>query len=54
MTGAELERAAAKAALARMKLEKAILEAQAEGASLRDIAQAVGLSHETVRRICAK
>jgi len=44
-------RAAAKAAAARSGLEAAIREAHAEGTSLRDIAKAAGMSHESVRKI---
>ncbi len=49
----EVERAAAKAAVSREALEAAMKQAHREGASLRDIAKAAGMSHETVRRICA-
>lgn len=47
----KVERAAAKAAVARRGLEDAIREAHASGASLRAIAQAAGVSHEQVRRV---
>lgn len=46
----KLQRAAAAQRAARSKLEEAIREAAAEGRSLRDIAKAVGWSHEQVRR----
>jgi hypothetical protein len=48
---ASVERAAAKAAVSREALEAAIRVAHAEGASLRAIATAAGVSHEQVRRI---
>jgi len=48
-----LERAAAKAAAARSELEHRVREAHAAGMSLRAIAQAAGVSHETVRRLVA-
>lgn len=47
----KLERAAAKAAVAREALETAIREARTSGMPLRTIARAVGLSHEQVRRL---
>jgi hypothetical protein len=50
----KVRRAAAKAAVSREALETAIREAHAEKVSLRDIAQAAGVSHEQVRRILAK
>ena len=50
-TSAKLKRAAAKAATARADLEATIRDARAEGMSLRTIADATGMSHETVRRI---
>ncbi len=49
----KVKRAAAEAAVSRETLEAAMQQAHREGASLRDIAKAAGLSHETVRRICA-
>ncbi len=49
----KVERAAAEAAVSRETLEAAMKQAHAEGASLRDVAKAAGMSHETVRRICA-
>ncbi len=49
----EVERAAAKAAVSREALEAAIREARAQGASLRDIAKAASMSHETARRIAS-
>lgn len=47
----KVERAAAKAAVARAALETAILEARISCHSLRAIAEAAGMSYETVRRI---
>ena len=47
---ATVRRAAAKAAQARENLRAAIHQAR-ETASLREIAQAAGLSHEQVRRL---
>ena len=55
MTSATLrrvQRAAAKAAVAREALEAAIREAHKDGATLRAIGDAAGMSYETVRRIC--
>lgn len=49
-----VERAAAKAAASRAALETAILDAHTNGASLRSIAEAAGISHEQVRRILNK
>lgn len=50
----KVERAAAKAAVAREGLDAAIREAHASGAPLRSIAQAAGVSHEQVRRILSR
>lgn len=50
----KLERAAAKAAVARDALETAIRKAHGEGMALRTIGQAVGMSHEKVRRIVSR
>jgi len=47
----KIERAAAKAALARERLLETIRAAHASGESLRKIAAAANLSHEQVRRI---
>lgn len=47
----KIERAAAKAAVAREALESAIREAHENGLALRTIAEAAGVSHEQVRRI---
>ena len=47
----KVERAAAKAAVARERLESAICDAHVSGESLRAIAEAAGVSHEQVRRI---
>ncbi len=49
----EVERAAAKAAVSRETLEAAIREARSQGATLRDVAKAAGMSYETVRRIAS-
>jgi hypothetical protein len=46
-----VQRRLEKWALARVALDEAIIGARAEGASLRAIAEASGLSHEQVRRI---
>lgn len=46
-----VERAAAKAAVARRKLEDAIRAARSAGVALRVVADAAGVSHEQVRRI---
>jgi lambda repressor-like predicted transcriptional regulator len=48
---AKVQRAARKAALARQGLEQAIREAHDDGASLRALAAAAGVSHEQIRRI---
>lgn len=45
------EKAAAKRRQSQEALELAIREVHSQGASLRDIAKTVGLSHEQVRRI---
>ncbi len=45
--------AADKAAVARDDLHFAVRFAHTRGASLREIAQAAGLSHETVRKLVA-
>jgi AcrR family transcriptional regulator len=50
----KIERAAAKAAVAREWLEKEIRLGHHEGMSLRAIAKAAGVSHEQVRQIVAK
>ena len=47
----KVKRAAARAAVSREALKAAIREARAQGASLRDVAKAAGMSYETVRRI---
>jgi hypothetical protein len=47
----KVERAAAKVAAARAGLELAIRQARSEGASLRAVATAAGVSHEQVRRL---
>jgi len=47
----KVKQAAAKAAVSREELEAAIREARGQGASLRDVAKAAGMSYETVRRI---
>ncbi len=44
-------RAARKAASARQQMEAAIREARAAGLPLRTVAEAAGVSYETVRRI---
>lgn len=52
MTDAKtLERAAAKAAVARQGLEESVRKARAAGMPLRAIAKAAGMSHEQVRRL---
>lgn len=51
MTTQKVARAARKAASARHELEAAIREARAAGMSLRAVAEAAGVSYETVRRI---
>ena len=43
--------AAAKAAVAHVALVRAMIEARANGMSLRAIADAAGMSHEHVRRL---
>lgn len=50
----KVERAAAKAAVAREKLEVAMREAHASGEALRKIADAAGVSHEQVRRVLSR
>ena len=45
--------AANKAAAAREGLSAAIRDAHKAGASLREIAEAAGMSHETVRKLVA-
>ncbi len=50
---ANVKQAAAEAAVSRKTLEAAIREARAQGASLRDVAKAAGMSYETVRRIAS-
>jgi hypothetical protein len=50
----KVERAAAKAALAREKLELAMREAHENGMALRKIAAAAGVSHEQVRRVLSR
>ncbi len=47
----EVARRARLALYARKQFEAAILDARAAGLSLRDIADAAGVSHETVRKI---
>lgn len=47
----KVERAADKVALSRSALSDSIRGAHAAGVSLRDIANAAGVSHETVRRV---
>ncbi len=47
----KVERAAKNVWVWRRALEDAIREARAQGASLRDVAKAAGMSYETVRRI---
>ncbi len=47
----KVKHAAARSAAWRAALERAIREAHEEGASLRAIADAAGVSHEQVRRI---
>lgn len=51
---AYLERAKARAELAHVELVGAMSLAQQEGMSLRAIAERVGLSHETVRKLVAE
>lgn len=46
-----VRRAAVYAAAARRRLEEAVCEARADGATLREIAAASGLNHETVRTL---
>lgn len=46
-----LERAASRLSAARKNLEHLIREAHDRGYSLREIAQAAGVSHETVRSV---
>lgn len=48
---ARVSDAAMKAAKVRSELEQAIVEAQAAGHSLREIAELAGMSHESVRQI---
>ena len=48
----KLREAAKMASLAQDNLHWHIREGRAEGISLRELASAAGLSHETVRRIC--
>jgi hypothetical protein len=50
----KVEWAAAKAALAREKLELAMRAAHENGVALRKIAAAAGVSHEQVRRVLAR
>lgn len=50
----KIERAAAKAAVAREKLELAMREAHESGLALRKIAEAAGVSHEQVRRVLSR
>jgi len=49
-----VHRAAQKVGAARGTLERAIVEARAQGMTLRAIAAAAGVSHEEVRRIVAR
>jgi len=53
-----VERAAAKAAVSREKLEAeleaAIRDAHSQGEALRKIAEAAGVSHEQIRRVLAR
>jgi len=49
-----VEAAAQQSRQARADLEDAIRAARKEGASLREIAAAAGLSHEIVRRISSR
>lgn len=48
---AQVKRAAAKAARSRAALEAAMRSAHQDGAALRKIADAAGMSHESVRRL---
>jgi len=47
----KVERATAQAAVSRERLESAMRDAHANGAALRKIAEAAGVSHEQVRRV---
>lgn len=48
---AELQRASAEVHAARYVLVELVRKAHADGMSLREIAEAASMSHETVRRI---
>lgn len=50
----KVERAAAKAAVARSALQTAVREAHENGQPLRKIAEAAGVSHEQVRRLISQ
>lgn len=49
----KVARAARKAELARQELDAQIRAARAAGVSLREVAKAAGMSHESVRRIAS-
>jgi hypothetical protein len=50
----KVSRAAARLAAARLTLDEAIRDARAQGLLLRVIAEAAGVTHQTVRMILAR